>query len=222
MEDLQVPDETPPRSPIPEAGNDPDDPLRPDIDEENSTPNPPLAAPTMDMEVTEDASEQDGHGDDQADLSDNESALSEVDEAQFEDFDPANIAIEDRPAIAVDESNVGLIGVHKRKRTEEGEAAKKKRKEARRDKPKKSRKRREDDEEAFSGGEEIEGKRVRKRKEGEKKERTRVRRATPVEDDESLTPEERTFAIGRFHAWIDGMLTGINHRPQAGARQGHG
>ncbi|KAJ9641949.1 Transcription factor iws1 [Coniosporium tulheliwenetii] len=157
----------------------------PEIDEENSTLNPPLAAPTMDMEATEDREEQDG-------LSDNESVLSEVDEAQFEDFDPANIAIEDRPAIAVDDSNVGLIGVHKRKRTEEGEGGKKKRKEARREKPKKNKKRREDDDDAFSGGEEIEGKRVRKRKEGgEKKERARARRATPVEDDESLTPEER-------------------------------
>ncbi|KAJ9665406.1 Transcription factor iws1 [Coniosporium apollinis] len=185
MEDFPVPETTPPRSPLPEAGNDPDDPLRPEIDEENSTLNPPLAAPTMDMEATEDREEQDG-------LSDNESVLSEVDEAQFEDFDPANIAIEDRPAIAVDDSNVGLIGVHKRKRTEEGEGGKKKRKEARREKPKKNKKRREDDDDAFSGGEEIEGKRVRKRKEGgEKKERARARRATPVEDDESLTPEER-------------------------------
>ena len=38
-------------SPLPEAGNDPGDPLRPQIDEENSTPNPPITNPHQDMEV---------------------------------------------------------------------------------------------------------------------------------------------------------------------------
>lgn len=54
--------------------------------------------------------------------SDDESILSEVDEAQFEDFDPENVDIEDRPQLDIDEENLKLIGRHKRKRTgdEEG------------------------------------------------------------------------------------------------------
>ena len=134
------------------------------------------------------------------DVSDNESILSDVDEAQFEDFDPNQIAIEERPAIAVDEDNVKLLGRHKRKRDGEvdGEGGKKKKKEGKREKPKKVRKKQDSDDD-FSGGQEIEGKRVRKKKafteSGEKarKEKPKVRRATP-ENEEALDPEERKFA----------------------------
>lgn len=122
--------------------------------------------------------------------SDNESVLSEVDEAQFEDFDPAAIAIEERPAIAIDETNVGLLGQHKKKRTEDDIS---------RDGKKKKKKKRErgtrrgvvDDDEDFVGGEEIEGKRRRRADDGgERRERAKVRQRTP-ERDEDLTPEER-------------------------------
>ncbi|KAI9762991.1 MAG: Transcription factor iws1 [Chaenotheca gracillima] len=176
--------ESRPQTPLPEAGNDAGDPNRP-LSEERDTPPPPVGNPHQDMGDLEN---------DIADLSD-ESDLSDVDEAQFEDFDPANVAIDDRPAIAVDESNVGLIGVHKRKRVpgaEGEEGAKKKKKEGRREKPKKSRKKRDEDE--FSGGEELEGKRERKKKSlgGERKERAKARKATPEPDkEEELSPEER-------------------------------
>ena len=138
---------------------------------------------------------------DNEDVSDNESILSDVDEAQFEDFDPNQIAIEERPAIAVDEDNVKLLGRHKRKRDGEvdGEGGKKKKKEGKREKPKKVRKKQDSDDD-FSGGQEIEGKRVRKKKafteSGEKarKEKPKVRRATP-ENEEALDPEEREFAV---------------------------
>ena len=131
------------------------------------------------------------------DLSDADSILSDVDEAQFEDFDPNQIAIEERPAIAVDEDNVKLLGRHKRKRdTEgvEGEGKKKKKKEGKREKPKKGRAKKDSDDE-FSGGQEIEGKRTRKKKpfveREERKERPKaIRRATP-EDEGQLDPEER-------------------------------
>jgi transcription factor SPN1 len=128
-------------------------------------------------------------------LSDNESDLSDVDEAQFDDFDPTNITIEDRPQVAVDESNVKLLGVHKRKRTdaEIEEARKKKKKERGRERPKKPRKRR-DGSEPFSGGEEIDGKRSRKRKEGGEKASASSRAKETAEIDEAnLTPEESTF-----------------------------
>ena len=121
--------------------------------------------------------------------SDNESVLSEVDEAQFEDFDPAAIAIEERPAIPVDETNIGLLGQHKRKRTEgdiakEGKKKKKKRRE-------RGTRRGVVDEDDFVGGEEIEGKRRRRTDDGgERRERTKARQRTP-ERDEDLTPEER-------------------------------
>ena len=137
------------------------------------------------------------------DLSDNDSLLSDVDEAQFEDFDPNQVAIEERP-IAVDEDNVKLIGRHKRKRDGEvdGEGGKKKRREGKREKPKKVRKRKGSDDDDFSGGQELEGKRVRKKKAfvegGEKvrKEKPRVRRATP-ENEEQLDPEERRSYLQR-------------------------
>ena len=144
------------------------------------------------------------------DLSDNDSLLSDVDEAQFEDFDPNQITIEERPAIAVDEDNVKLIGRHKRRR--EGDAmqvdgeAKKKKKEGRREKVKKSKKRAEDSDDGFSGGEEVQGKRIRKKKayavdDGDaggldraRKHREKVARRQPEpEDEENLDPEEREY-----------------------------
>lgn len=173
----------------PEAGNDSDDPLRPE-EEEEDLPNPPISAPHQDVEATEDKEVD-------PDLSDNESALSDLDDEQFEDFDPANVAIDDRPAIAVDDSNVALLGVHKRKRAggEDG-GKKKKKKEGRRDKPKKGRKRRDEDD-AFSGGEEIDGKRSRKRKEGGER---RPRKERTRENEDNLTPEERMFNLVTQHA----------------------
>lgn len=193
MEDLSPADDTPPDSPMPEAGNDPADPLRPEVDEDDIAATPPLADPHLDMDATEEADPQTatiGFDDDAADDSDEESALSEIDEAQFEDFDPAAIAIEERP-VAIDEGNVNLLKSHKRKRVDGEDATEKRRKkkEGRREKVRKARKPRgsEDD---FSGGEEIEGKRQRKNKDfTERKERRAARPRSP-ENDENLTPEE--------------------------------
>lgn len=187
MEDVEF-NEDHSRSPLPEAGNDPNDPLRPEIDEENSTPNPNIAQPEQDMEVTEDREEMPDNDDIiEGGLSDNESVLSDaldddqLDE-QFGEFDASNIAIEERPAQAIDEDTVKQIGVHKRKRTAgEGEEPKKKKKRA--DKPR--RKKNKDGED----GEPIEdGTRKSKRS---KKEGTRVRAASPEDNEENLTPEER-------------------------------
>ncbi|KAE8309386.1 hypothetical protein BDV41DRAFT_548148 [Aspergillus transmontanensis] len=107
--------------------------------------------------------------------SDDESILSEVDEAQFEDFDPENVDVEDRPQLAIDEDNLKLIGRHKRKRTEDGERSTRKR-EGRREK--KSRRMRELEE----GGDDGEGK---------AKKRERKRREPTPEDDETLDPATR-------------------------------
>ena len=172
-----------PASPEPEAGHDPSDPNQP-LSEDKDTPPAPIGNPHQDMDAVEDLDN----------LSDNESVLSDIDEAQFEDFDIENIAIEDRPVVAVDESNVNEIGVHKRKRAPGADdpdgVSKKKKKEAKREKPKKSRKK-QDDDDAFSGGEELEGKRARKRKDiGERKEKARPRKRTP-ENEDLLDPEER-------------------------------
>ncbi|KAF2463641.1 uncharacterized protein BDR25DRAFT_272832 [Lindgomyces ingoldianus] len=175
-------------SPLPEAGHDSDDPLHPEVDEENSTPNSLIAAPEQDMEATdfEDKAEVPDQDDiEGAGLSDDASELSELDEQQFDDFNAEDIAIEERPAQMIDETNVNLIGVHKRKRAEgEGEPAKKKKKkDSRRDKPR--RKKTHDDE--VSAGEDTGGRKSRKRKEG------RIRGASPdsAAEDEHLTPEER-------------------------------
>ncbi|KAL4989351.1 hypothetical protein BDW68DRAFT_157096 [Aspergillus falconensis] len=105
--------------------------------------------------------------------SDDESILSEVDEAQFEDFDPENVDIEDRPQLDIDEENLKLIGRHKRKRTEE-EGTSKRKKEGRR---KKSRRYAEDDD---GGSDREAGGRRRKSKKAEHE-----------EDEESLDPATR-------------------------------
>lgn len=133
---------------------------------------------------------------DDDDLSDNDSILSDVDEAQFEDFDPANVAI-DRPPVPVHEGNLKLIGRHKRKRDgdQADEGGKRKKREGKREKSRKSAKRNDDDDD-FSGGQEVEGKRIRKKKSGTeggssgRRDKIRGRKATP-ENEESLTPEER-------------------------------
>lgn len=110
--------------------------------------------------------------------SDDESLLSEVDEAQFDDFDPTSVQV------APDFETLKSIKVNKRKRAEGDEGLPRKKKEKTREK---ARARRRDDDEPFSGGEELEGKRSRKRGgDGEKKPRVRVE--VP---DEDLTPEER-------------------------------
>ena len=184
---MSSPSDSPPATPLPEAGNDPRDPNQP-LEDFHDPPSAPIANPTADMDGL----------DLEADLSDNDSVLSDVDEAQFEDFDPANVAIDERPAIAVDEDNVKLLGRHKRKRDAadglaDGEGIKKKKKEGRREKPKKSRKA-QDSDDNFSGGEEIEGKRARKKKpiteRSEKREKPKPRKAEP-ENEEELDPEER-------------------------------
>jgi len=171
-------------SPLPEAGNDPSDPVRPEIDEENSTPNPPIADPYKDMEVVDEqekvevAEPQDSE---QGGLSDNESELSEIDDAQFDDFDVDQIAVEERPQI-IDDTNLNLIGVHKRKRAEgEGDAPKKKKKKA--DRPRRKKR----DEEGGVGDDLGARKSKRSHKEG------RVKGASPDVEDESLTPDEREY-----------------------------
>lgn len=163
-------------------------------------PEPPNSNPTaadMDMDDMGDG------------MSDNDSVLSDVDEAQFEDFDPANVTIEERPAIMVDEENIKLIGRHKRKRDGdaadgEGEEKKKKKKEGKRDRKSKKKK---DSDDGFSGGEELEGKRRRKKaapgEGGEKRERTK--RAVTPENEEDLDPETREYlallCTSRLHCW---------------------
>ncbi|OJD29024.1 transcription factor iws1 [Diplodia corticola] len=206
MEDPEIVNSPPDPSTLPEAGNDPGEPVRPEVDEENATPNPSTAAPQQDMELTEagqgtgsaDAEDKgdndnDNNPDDEdGPLSDAESDLSDLDEAQFEEFDPNAIALEDHPAIAVDESNVNLIGVHKRKRAdaEAGEGGKKKKKrEGRRDKPRKSRKRRGEDGDAGLSGAEEGGAADAVERRSRRAPRSRPE---PTEEDwENLTPSER-------------------------------
>ncbi|EAT90948.1 hypothetical protein HBI56_021160 [Parastagonospora nodorum] len=185
MEDVEFKEDHS-NSVLPEAGNDPSDPLRPEIDEENSTPNPTIAEPYQDMEVTEDKEEMPDNDDIQAGLSDNESVLSDaldddqLDE-QFGEFDASNIAIEER---AIDEDTVKQIGVHKRKRTAgEGEEPKKKKKRA--DKPR--RKKNKDGEEG-EGADDGTRKSKRSKKEGGG---SRARAASPDDNEDHLTPEER-------------------------------
>jgi transcription factor SPN1 len=187
MSSPSISDNSPPPSPPPDPGYNPDDPDQPteDIRDQSTAP---ITNPRADVD----------------DLSDNDSVLSDVDEAQFEDFDPNQVAIEERP-IAVDEDTVKLLGRHKRKRADgevDGDGGKKKKKEGKREKVKKARKRQDSDDD-FSGGQEVEGKRVRKRKafteEGGKprKEKQKPRKPSP-ENEEELDPEERKSIQERY------------------------
>lgn len=132
------------------------------------------------LDDTADAFQPGAGGDD----SDDESLLSEVDEAQFADFDPS--------AVAPDFETLNKsIKIGKRKRAEGDGDARPKKKERTREKPKKSRRRKDDSDDGFEGGEEIEGKRQRKAKALVSKERKR-RAPTQVDiNEESLDPEER-------------------------------
>jgi hypothetical protein len=224
MEDVEFKDDHE-HDVLPEAGNDLGDPLRPEIDEENSVPNPPIAEPSLDMEVTEDIGGMPDKDDvEEAGLSDNESVLSEVDEAQFDDFEIGDIAVEERPAQMIDDTNVGLIGVHKRKRAEgEGvDAPKKKKKKA--DKPRRKKNRDDDVDAANDLGER---KSRRSKKEG------RVRAATPeAENEDHLTPEERMYVFNQHGLLntngctqagnalsIEQWTRRLGRRPRAGARR---
>ncbi len=184
-------------SPLPEAGNDPSDPLRPEIDEENSVPNPTSAAPYQDMEVTENHAGMPDEDDLQAGLSDNESGLSDAPDDLPDDleedwaFDANNIAIEER---AIDEDNVKQIGVHKRKRTAgDGEEPKKKKKRA--DKPRRKKNKDGDEGEGIAEGE---------RRSKRSKKAAKVRGASPEEEvDENLTPEERKSSLHQYILYTD-------------------
>ncbi|KAG8625606.1 hypothetical protein KVT40_006007 [Elsinoe batatas] len=180
MEDLEGANSPPVNdNEMPEAGREPSDPLRPEVEEENAA-TPPMANPDLDVEVNEDADQAGPVNDDDSDAGDSD-VLSEVDEAQFEDFDPNAIAIDERRV--VDASDVAMLGKHKRKRDEGEEGGKKKRKEGRREKPKKKRR---DSDEGFEFGATVEGSR-RKKDKGERKKQ----RSPSVDRDQFLTPEER-------------------------------
>ncbi|KAI7481029.1 hypothetical protein KC351_g6630 [Hortaea werneckii] len=234
----------------PQGNNDPRDPLNPGIDEEDHGRTPPLAQPTADPDAFEDeqapetaaamreeeeradegpaaaAEDEDGvpheggEGAAGGDDDENESELDELDEGEFEDFDPDALNIPDKP-VAVDSDNVGLLGVHKRKRTEEEERErkKKKKKEGRREK-KSKRVKAGGDEDEVDEGDIIEGKRGRKGKSsgggggGEKKARAR---RSPSVDEENMTPEERRRRA--LDKKMDEALK--SHRPTA-RRRGRG
>lgn len=124
-------------------------------------------------------------GDDGDHMSDKDSdVLSEVDEDQFEDYDPTTAPIEERP-VEIDEDIAKTLKASKRKRPD-GETVKKP-KEGRREK-----KRRTDDD-VSADGEVLEGKRVRKgRSDGAaRRPRDDDAAAEPPEDEETLTPEQR-------------------------------
>lgn len=177
-------------SPAPESVQDNDG---------QGTPEPPAANPTLDMDDEDNAGGA---------LSDLESDLSEVDEAEFADFDPTAVALEDRPQVDIDEDVVKTLKASKKKRTD---GAPKKPKEGKRERKKKSR--RADDDDVDPDGVTIDGRRARKPKriDGEKSERTKERKATPEpENEELLDPaERRRRALDRA---MDAALRGPNKR----------
>ncbi|KAL6690655.1 hypothetical protein J3F84DRAFT_388513 [Trichoderma pleuroticola] len=112
--------------------------------------------------------------------------LSEIDENQFEDYDPETANIEDRP-VEIDEDIARTLKATKRKRAE-GEKTSKKPRETRREK----RRERDDDASMNDGSSgEAEKKPRRKRAETERRPRVKPTSPQPEENDENLTPEQR-------------------------------
>lgn len=180
----------------------------------SESPEPRLDSPALEKDENEEDVTLDKERDIAADISDDESVLSDVDEEQFREFDPADIPLDDRPALAIDEENLKLVGRHKRRRTEEdGEGqTKKKKKEGRRDK--KSHRKKQGSEE-FSGGEEMDGKRRRKRREGggEKAPRQSKKQVEEEIDEESLDPAtSKLYSSQRKSQQLRIMLTRDFHR----------
>lgn len=144
----------------------------------SASPEPQADSPAADrdelQDELDDLNDEGGDGVADAGLSDDESVLSEVDEAQFEDFNPDDVDIEDRPALDVDAENLKLIGRHKRKRRDGEDGEPKRTREGRREKKRRAQK----DSDAESG----DGKAVRRK--------AKARREATPEDDETLSPEE--------------------------------
>ncbi|OJJ73691.1 hypothetical protein ASPBRDRAFT_41391 [Aspergillus brasiliensis CBS 101740] len=194
VDEQQQQQEAPP-TPGGDAVSDEEPAKEPEVEAE-----PETAEQQQEQGEEEAAQDNGGDNDDDDDedkISDDESILSEVDEAQFEDFDPENVDIEDRPQLAIDEDNLKLIGRHKRKRTEGGDEERSKRKrEGRREK--KSRRMRELEDGGAS--DEEKASRRRKKKEAEIADEemldpaTRRRRALDRAMDEALKkPTKRRF-----------------------------
>jgi transcription factor SPN1 len=135
----------------------------------------------------DDGQEQEYEDELEAANSDHESdRLSEVDENQFEDYDPETANIEDRP-VDIDEDVARTLKATKRKRVD-GEVPKKPR-EGRREKKRRNR----DDDTANVEVSDVEGarpmqRRPRKADDGER--RAKAQSVEP-ERDEDLTPDER-------------------------------
>jgi transcription factor SPN1 len=159
---------------------------------------PPDANSNLDM----DDSDLDKNGD-------LDSELSEVDEAEFADFDPTTVAVapDERP-VTIDDEVARTLKAAKRKRTDkDGESGAKRPKEAKREKKPKKKVRTDldagaiddggDEYDSGADGEILEGKRRPKpkstRTDGERRDRERARRKEPEpeEPEENLTPEER-------------------------------
>ncbi|KHJ31646.1 putative transcriptional elongation factor iws1 [Erysiphe necator] len=122
--------------------------------------------------------------------SDNESELSEVDEAEFAEFDPTTVALDDRPLVDIDEDVARSLKASKRKRTD---AIARKPKDARRGRKKRLRRENDDDPDGIV----LNGERIRKSKSGkynrelQSGDRNKERRPLSPENEENLTPDEK-------------------------------
>lgn len=144
--------------------------------------------------------------------SDNESELSDVDEAAFADFDPNSVALADRPVLLDDEITRSLKASKVKNTNRES-----KKKEAKREKPKKKRTRDDDDDDSGAGGEEIEGRRSRKtkrtatgRSSRTDEEKAQAQKQREAIDEESMTPEQRRARA--LDAVMDAALKNPNKR----------
>lgn len=120
---------------------------------------------------------------DAADSDRDSDALSEIDENQFEDYDPETANIQNRP-VDIDEDIARTLKASKRKRAD----GPKKPKEGRRDKKRRDR----DDDVPMDDGSDDGEKKQRRRRVGGGERAPRAKEPTPEpENEENLTPEER-------------------------------
>lgn len=147
------------------------------------------ASPVSHDKVDDDGQDHDFGDEIAAADSDRDSdALSEVDENQFEDYDPETANIEDRP-VEIDEDVARTLKASKRKRAD-GDVTAKKPREGRREKKRRDK----DDDVVMDEDAPHEGgkKPRRSRRAGDTERRPKSKASTPEpENEDHLSPEER-------------------------------
>lgn len=139
----------------------------------------PVASPPPAEDATNEPVDDGGHDSDR-----DSDMLSDIDENEFDNYDPNTAQIEERP-IEIDENDIRTLKASKRKRVDG--ATSKKPKEGRREKKRRTN----PDDDDTPTGQVISGKRIRKSQTANPERRSKKSSPAPEENEDHLTPEQR-------------------------------